>query len=204
MTDIRHIVFDIGMVLIHYDPNLPYARQIPDPVERQWFFDNVCTHEWNIAQDAGRTWEDAEAELIAQYPDHAENIRHFRRTWHEMVPHAYQESVDIMTGLIDSGHDVTMLTNFSDDTFRQAQEELFPFLNLPRGVTVSGRVKLIKPDPRIYDLHTRAFGLEPSATLFIDDNPDNVKAARDYGWQAVRFVDPATLRNDLAGYGIEV
>ena len=202
MTDIRHIVFDIGAVLIHYDPNIPFSRLIPDAAKRKWFFDNVCTHDWNIEQDAGRTWEDAEAEAISRHPDHAENIRNFRKYWHEMVSHPYQDSVDIMTGLIDAGHDVTMLTNFSDDTFAQAQEELFPFLNLPRGVTVSGRVKLIKPDPRIYDLHTKSFGLEPSATLFIDDNPANVKAARDYGWQAVLFVGAVQLKRDLKSYGI--
>lgn len=203
MTEIRHIVFDIGSVLIHYDPNIPFSRFIPDAVERQWFFDNVCTHNWNVEQDAGRTWADAEAEAIAEYPDHAENIRNFRKYWHEMVPHPYQDSVDIMTGLIDAGHDVTMLTNFSDDTFAQAQEELFPFLQLPRGVTVSGRVKLIKPDPRIYDLHTKTFDLDPAATLFIDDNRANVKAAQDYGWQAVLFTSADQLRGDLNERGVD-
>lgn len=202
MTEIRHIVFDIGAVLIHYDPNIPFSRFIPDAEERKWFFDNVTTHDWNIEQDAGRTWADAEAEAIARHPKHAENIRNFRKYWHEMVSHPYQDSVDIMTGLIDAGHDVTMLTNFSDDTFKQAQEELFPFLNLPRGVTVSGRVKLIKPDPRIYDLHTKTFGLEPSATLFIDDNKANVKAAQDYGWNAVLFTGAEQLKRDLARYGV--
>ncbi|MGE0282765.1 MAG: HAD family hydrolase [Rhizobiaceae bacterium] len=202
MPDIRHIVFDIGSVLIHYDPNLPYRRLIPDDAERQWFFANVCTHDWNVEQDAGRTWADAEAEAIARHPDHAENIRGFRRYWHEMVPHAYDDTVEIMDGLIDAGHDVTMLTNFSDDTFRQAQEEMFPFLNRPRGVTVSGRVKLIKPDVRIYDLHTQAFGLTPEATLFIDDNQKNVDAAKDYGWEAVLFSGAKKLKEDLAEFGV--
>ena len=112
MTDIRHIVFDIGSVLIHYDPNLPFSRLIPDPSARKWFFDNVCTHDWNIEQDRGRTWHDAEALLIERHPTHADNIRGFRRHWHEMVPHAYDDSVAIMEGLIDAGQDVTMLTNF--------------------------------------------------------------------------------------------
>jgi len=202
MPDIRHIVFDIGSVLIHYDPNLPFSRLIPDDAERQWFFANVCTHDWNIEQDRGRTWQDAEAELIDLHPAHAENIRGFRRHWHEMVPYAYEDTVAIMEGLIDAGHDVTMLTNFSDDTFRQAQEELFPFLNRPRGVTVSGRVKLIKPDSRIYELHTRTFNLAPEATLFIDDNPANVQAAKAYGWHAVLFSGAEKLKDDLVGFGI--
>ncbi len=112
-------------------------------------------------------------------------------------------SVEIMEGLIDAGHDVTMLTNFSDDTFRLAQEELFPFLNRPRGVTVSGRVKLIKPDPRIYELHTRSFDLTPEATLFIDDNQKNVDAAREAGWKAVLFTGAAKLKEDLRSYGVD-
>ena len=68
MTEIRHIVFDIGKVLIHYDPDIPFSRLIPDADERSWFFDNVCTHDWNIEQDRGRTWEEAEALLIAEHP----------------------------------------------------------------------------------------------------------------------------------------
>lgn len=201
MTEIRHIVFDIGSVLIHYDPNLPFSRLIPDPVEREWFFDNVCTHDWNIEQDRGRTWEDAEALLIADHPQHAENIRNFRLCWHEMLPHAIDGSVDIMTRLIDGGRDVTMLTNWAADTFVEARKR-FLFLEKPRGVTVSGEIKLIKPDPRIYEHHAATFGLEPSATLFIDDNPKNVEAAKALGWEAIRFTTPAELERELANHGI--
>jgi len=99
MTEIRHIVFDIGKVLIHYDPDLPFSRLIPDPEERKWFFENVCTGEWNLEQDRGRTWEEAEALLIELHPAHEQNIRNFRRLWHEMVPHAYEDSVAIMEAL---------------------------------------------------------------------------------------------------------
>lgn len=139
MSQINHIVFDIGKVLIHYDPHIPYSRLIPDDTERAWFFENVCTHDWNLEQDRGRTWEDAEALLLSSHPDREEHIRAFRLHWHEMVSHAYDDSVTILTGLIDSGHDVTMLTNFASDTFREAQK-MYPFLTLSRGVTVSGDV----------------------------------------------------------------
>ncbi|MFE0013662.1 HAD family hydrolase [Mesorhizobium sp. NPDC059054] len=202
MTEIRHIVFDIGKVLLHYDPNLPFNRLIPDAAERQWFFDNVCTSDWNVEQDRGRTWEEAEGLLLDRHPDHAENIRNFRRHWHEMVPHAYDDSVALMEGLIDDGHDVTMLTNFASDTFREAQER-FIFLKRPRGVTVSGDVKLIKPDRAIYDHHIKSFDLEPSATLFIDDSQKNVDGAKEAGWEAVLFTDAATLKRDLAERGIK-
>ena len=97
--EIRHIVFDIGKVLIHYDPHIPFTRLIPDDAQRNWFFANVCTHDWNIEQDRGRKWEDAEALLIETHPDRAEHIRAFRKYWHEMVSHAYVESVAIMEAL---------------------------------------------------------------------------------------------------------
>lgn len=201
MTEIRHIVFDIGRVLIHYDAELPFLRLIPDPDERKWFFDNVCTSPWNIEQDRGRSWEEAEAELLAIHPGQAENIRNFRLYWHEMVPHAYDDSVALMERLIDGGHDVTLLTNWAADTFVEARAR-FPFLEKPRGITVSGEIKAIKPDPAIYHHHVRTFGLEPAAALFIDDSQKNVDGARAAGWQAVLFTDAQALESDLARLGV--
>lgn len=201
MSEIRHIVFDIGRVLIHYDPHIPYRRLIPDEAERNWFLANVCTSAWNLEQDRGRGWDEAEQELIALYPHHEEMIRAFRKGWREMVSHAYEDTVEIFERVINEGRDVTMLTNFASDTFREARE-IFPFLNLARGVTVSGEVGLLKPDLEIYDLHARTFELEPSATLFIDDSPANVDGAQAAGWHAIPFVDAATLRNDFRAYGL--
>ncbi|MFT4184870.1 MAG: HAD family phosphatase [Rhizobium sp.] len=202
-TEIRHIVFDIGKVLLHYDPSLPYSRIIPDETERSWFFANVCTHEWNIEQDRGRTWDEAEALLIEKHPEREEQIRAFRKYWSEMVPHAYDGSVAIMEKLIAEGRDVTMLTNFASDTFREAQTR-FPFLNKTRGVTVSGDIGLIKPDVAIYETHAKSFDLDPASTIFIDDTLVNVEGARAAGWHAVHFTGAEQLRRDLATYGIEV
>ncbi|WFS01519.1 HAD family hydrolase [Rhizobium tumorigenes] len=202
-THIQHIVFDIGKVLIHYDPNLPFARVIPDEAERDRFFANVCTHEWNIEQDRGRTWQEAEDLLIAEHPERAEQIRAFRKHWHEMVPHHYEDSVSIMEKLIAEGRDVTLLTNFASDTFREAQER-FPFLTKTRGVTVSGDIKLIKPDVAIYETHAKSFGLDPASTIFIDDSLANVEGAKAAGWNAVHFTGADKLRADLATFGIEV
>jgi len=202
-TEIRHIVFDIGRVLIHYDPQIPYRRLIPDAAARDWFLANVCTHDWNLEQDRGRGWEEAEALLIGEFPAHEEHIRAFRRHWHEMVAPAYTDSVAILEALVEEGRDVTMLTNFAADTFREARR-LYPFLNISRGITVSGEIGLIKPDIAIYERHAGTFGLDPARTLFIDDSPANVEGARQAGWNAVRFTDAATLGRDLAAHGIEV
>lgn len=203
MSEIQHIVFDIGNVLLRWDPEIPFRRLIPDEAERQRFFTEVCTHDWNLEQDRGRSWPDAEADLIDRFPGHTTLIRAWRAHWHEMVPGSLEETTVILDQLISGGQDVTALTNFAEDTFVEAQER-FPYLRQFRGVTVSGRVKLVKPDPDIYRLHADTFGLTPAATLFFDDTAVNVEAARAAGWKAERFVDAATMRADLARHGVLV
>jgi 2-haloacid dehalogenase len=203
MTPVKHIVFDIGKVLIGYEPEAAFRELIPDEAKRQWFLENVCTSAWNIEQDRGRKWSEAENLLIADYPEHERNIRAFRQNWHMMITHSIDGSVEIMRKLIADGHDVTMLTNFASDTLREAWER-FPFLTESRGVTVSGDIGLIKPDRAIYDHHVRTFDVDPAATLFIDDTAKNVAGAQAAGWQSIQFIDPYRLRADLNELGIPV
>ncbi len=118
-----------------------------------------------------------------------------------MLPYEIEGSVRLMNRLIDKGHDVTLLTNWAADTFTEARGR-FPFLENPRGVTVSGEIKLIKPDPRNYQHHASPFGLDPSATLFTDDNPTNGDAAKAAGWEAILCTNPAALEEALAKSGI--
>ena len=198
---IRHIVFDIGQVLLRYDPHEGLRADIPDAAERTWFLKTVCTGDWNLEQDRGRSWDAAEALLIGEWPEQATRIRAFRANWHQMITGDIPETVALFEGLVDEGRDVTMLTNFAADTFVEARGR-FPFLNRPRGVTVSGEVGLIKPDPAIYVLHQQTFALDPAATLFIDDVAANVAAARAVGWQAVQYVDHGRLVADLSGRGV--
>ncbi|MFK5979138.1 MAG: HAD family phosphatase [Rhizobiaceae bacterium] len=201
MTTIDHIVFDIGQVLIHWDPEIPYKKLIPNDEERSWFLENVCTAQWNMEQDRGRSWTDAEDILIAKHQEHETNIRAYREYWPDMIPHNIPGTFQIMQSLVEAGHDVTMLTNFHQDTFVIAKDT-YPLLDLPRGVTVSGEVKLIKPDQAIYELHAREFELQPENILFFDDSTNNVEAARQAGWQAELFTSSEQMQSDLVSYGI--
>lgn len=201
MIKINHIVFDIGQVLIFWDPEIPYQQLIPDHKERRWFLDNVCNAEWNLEQDRGREWPHAEEILISEHPDHETNIRAYRKYWHEMIPREIPGTFQIMQTLIEAGHDVTMLTNFHQDTLPLAAE-IYPGLKLPRGVTVSGEVKLVKPDAAIYEQHSREYDLVPENILFFDDSPNNIEAARNAGWQAEHFTSSQQMRADLARYGV--
>ena len=201
VNDIRHIVFDIGMVLIEWDPEVPYRRLIPDEAERRHFLTHICSHEWNIKQDRGRPWPEAEDELIALYPEHEALIRAFRPNWAEMVPRHYADTLEVRDALIDQGYDVTALTNFAADTFAEARVK-FPFLNAFRGITVSAEIGLMKPELAIYRHHEKTFGLDPAATLFFDDSAANVEGARAAGWNAELFTGADKMRADLARYGV--
>ncbi len=201
MIEIKHIVFDVGQVLIKWDREIPFRHLIPDQQKRDWFLDTVCTPEWNLEQDRGRSWEDAEELLIKQHPDDETAIRGFRKHWVEMIHDAVEGTATIMQGLMDAGHDVTLLTNFHRDTFQLAKQK-YPFLEKPRGETVSGEVGLIKPEKAIYDHHVSSHSLEPEATLFFDDSKSNVAGARDAGWHAELFVDALLLERDLDRYGV--
>jgi HAD superfamily hydrolase (TIGR01509 family) len=201
VNEVRHVVFDLGQVLITYDAERPFRQLIPDAGERARFFAEVCTHEWNLEQDRGRGWREAEEVLIALHPDKAELIRAFRAQWWEMIPGEIEANVEMVDDLIRRGLDVTALTNWAPDTFAEAEQK-FPILARFRGITVSGRVGLIKPDAAIYRHHARIFALEPTKTLFFDDNPVNVAAARSLDWYAEQYVSTDTLRADLRRYGL--
>jgi len=202
-AEIRHIVYDIGQVLVHYDPLIPFKRIIPDEEKRNRFFAEVCTNAWNHEQDRGRPWTEAEAEAIARHPEEADNIRAFRANWPEMIPYCYDDSVALFRKLAASEHDVTLLTNFAPDTFTICRAR-YPFLEEGRGITVSGEIGMVKPDRDIFERHAEAFGLTPEATLFIDDKAENIEGAKTAGWHGIRFIDAAQLERDLAKYGITV
>jgi 2-haloacid dehalogenase len=201
VSEIRHVVFDLGQVLIRWDPEAPYRRLIPDAEERRRFLTEVVTHEWNLEQDRGRSWEDAEAALIAVHPNHADLIRAFRANWWEMVPGQIDENVAILDSLIENGTDVTALTNWAADTFAETVAR-FPFLSRFRGITVSAHVRLVKPDAAIYRRHAADFGLSAPHTLFFDDSPANVAAARAVGWRAEQYLSTERLSADLRRYGL--
>ncbi|WP_108880369.1 HAD-IA family hydrolase [Anderseniella sp. Alg231-50] len=200
---IRHVVFDIGNVLLNFDPELAYLDQIPDQVERHAFLRDVCSRAWITAQDRVHAWAPGEAELIARYPDREALIRSFRERWHDMVPNAIADSVGILEQLSGTGLDVTALTNFNGETFDEAVQR-FDFLKLFRGITVSGRVGMLKPEADIFRHHVTAFGLVPEATLFIDDVAANVEAAQNAGWHSVQFSNPDRLRHDLRSHDVIV
>ncbi len=198
---IKNVIFDIGAVLVDWNPRYYYRTVIKDDAEIEKFLNEVCTFEWNHTLDLGRPWEDARAELIAKFPQYETMIDAYWHNWLDMFSGPIHESVDILMDIKRRGYPVYALSNWNDVTFQTALKE-FPFLRLFDGRIVSGEVKLAKPDQRIYQLLLDTYQLNPRESLFIDDRLENVEAARLLGIESVQFVSPRQLERDLIDYGI--
>jgi 2-haloacid dehalogenase len=195
------VVFDLGGVLIDWNPRYLYRKLIADEAAMEEFLTTVCTPDWNECQDAGRSFADAAALLKAQHADKAHLIDAFGARFDEMMAGPIAGSVDILGELRSRGVALYGLTNWSAETYPLALAR-FDFLAWFRGVLVSGEVGHIKPDPRIYRLLFERFAVPPHEAVYIDDNPRNAAAASALGMHGIAFTEPAALRRELAALGL--
>jgi 2-haloacid dehalogenase len=198
---IETVVFDVGGVLLDWNPRYLYRSLLPDDDAVERFLAEVCTPEWNLAQDAGRPWSDAVAELTARFPDHADLIRAYDERWPEMIGGVFEDTVSVLAELQDAGVPTYALTNFSQEKWELVFER-WDFLQKLDGVVVSGVERVTKPDPAIYRVLLERYGLTPETTFFTDDQPANVAGAREVGMQSEVFVDAASLRSRLVAAGL--
>lgn len=198
----RIVVFDIGGVLIEWDPRHLYRKLFEnDDRAMEHFLSEVCSPDWNLEQDRGRAWDDAVRVLTQQHPDKAEMIAAYHLRWEEMVPGPIPGTPDLLRTLKDRGTPLYAITNFSTEKLALARRR-FDFLNLFDGMIVSGEERMVKPEPAIYRRLLDRFGLEAPETLFIDDVARNVEAARAVGMQALHFVGADALHRDLVRLGL--
>ncbi|WP_375433895.1 HAD family hydrolase [uncultured Hymenobacter sp.] len=198
------IVFDLGGVLIDWNPRYLYRKLFTDEQEMNTFLETVTTPDWNEEQDAGRSLAEATAFLVAKHPEHRQMIEHFYGRWSEMLGGAIQGTVDVLTELRASGrYRLYALTNWSAETFPIALEQ-FEFLHWFEGIVVSGVEKSRKPFPDFYHLLLTRYGIEPEYAVFIDDNERNILAAQAVGLHTVHFHSPEQLRAELQTYGVQL
>jgi 2-haloacid dehalogenase len=195
-VQIAAVVFDVGNVLIRWDPRNLYRKLFADPAGMERFLAEVCTDEWNLEQDRGRSWAEAIAERVALFPEQAALIRAYSERWHEMVPGEVEGTVSILEALRAAGVPLFAITNFSAEKFTEARQR-FAFLGSFRDVVVSAHERLLKPDPAIYRVLLDRNGLEPGSCLFIDDSEKNVRGAEAVGMRALHFRDAAGLAAEL-------
>jgi 2-haloacid dehalogenase len=201
LVSTKAAMFDLGGVLIDWDPRYLYRKLLVDEAAVEEFLATVCTPEWNTELDRGRPFAEGIAELTERHPAHAAAIAAYHRRWPEMLAGDIAGAVELLAELRAAGVPLYALTNWSAETFGMARER-FEFLSWFDGVVVSGEERIVKPDPRIFRLLLDRFGLDPAATFYVDDSPANVAAALELGLDAVRFRDPGQLGQDLAARGL--
>jgi len=197
----RFVVFDLGGVLIDWDPRHLYRRLFDDEEQMEWFLANVTTHEWNVLQDRGRSLTEATEELVARHPEHEELIRAYYERWPEMLAGSIGDNVATLADVRAAGLPLYALTNWSAETFAQARRK-FEFLDWFLGIVVSGEEGMAKPDQAIFHVLLDRYGLRAPDTTFIDDSAANVEQARRVGLDAIHYVSPSQLRAGLQERGL--
>jgi 2-haloacid dehalogenase len=188
------IIFDLGGVLIDWNPEYVFRSVIPDAEKRRFFFENICTHDWNVEQDAGRTLEEGTELLVAEHPEWETEIRAFYGRWEEMLGGPIEETVELLREMHDRGtHRLLALTNWSHETFPVALER-YDFLQWFEGIVVSGDEKTRKPFADIYQILLDRYNVDAPMSVFIDDSLKNVEGAMALGIQGIHFQNPDQLR----------
>jgi len=199
---INTVVFDLGNVLIRWNPRNLYRKLFTDDEQAmETFLSEVCSTDWNERQDAGRSWQEAIDEAIARHPTQEALIRAYRERWEEMLGGALEETVEILEQLHAKQVRLLALTNWSAETFPIALER-FAFLNRFEGILVSGAEGIIKPAPQIFQLLKSRYQFEGHHAVFIDDHAPNIEGARREGFHALQFSNAGQLRKDLVALGL--
>ena len=193
----KSVIFDVGRVLFHWDLRHLFAKLITDPAELDWFLTTVVTPEWHFQHDAGRDLDSMLAERIAEFPNHADLIRAYRHRFNETIPGPVEGMHELVHELSDVGVPLYIISNFGDEFWEQFAPTQ-PIFERFQGVIISGKEKLMKPDPAIYQLALDRFGLAAAETLFIDDVEANVAASESVGIAGHVFKDATGARTWLA------
>tara|TARA_B100001057_G_scaffold403299_1_gene415501 strand:- start:514 stop:1128 length:615 start_codon:yes stop_codon:yes gene_type:complete len=200
---IKNIIFDLGGVLIDWNPEYLYLDEFKGNRKKmKKFFDEVCTFDWNENQDAGYPLANATEDRIALFPEQADLIRMYYGRWEEMLRGSISGTVSILKKLVNNnGYRVFALTNWSAETFPIALKR-FDFLHWFDGIVVSGTERTRKPFPEIYETTLERYDLKASESIFIDDNDRNIFAANLLGIETIKFLNPHQLKKDLKTKGI--
>lgn len=197
MTKIKNIIFDLGAVLIDWNPDYVFKDVFKDEEKLAWFYREICTMDWNENQDAGYPPAQATEERVALFPQYEDWIRMYYGRWEEMLGEAIEGTVQLLKQCVDDPElKVVALTNWSAETFPIALKK-FDFLQWFEGIVVSGDEMTRKPFPEIYHTTLNRYNLEAEESLFIDDNKRNIEAASALGIQCIHFISPDQLKQEL-------
>ena len=202
-ANIENIIFDLGGVLVDWNPEYLYSKIFDqDQKKMDWFLQNICTNEWNMEQDAGRSFKEGTEILLNKYPQYETWIRAYFDRWEEMLKGEIKGTALILNKLnVLNEKKLYALTNWSAETFPLARAR-FSLLKIFKGIVVSGVENTRKPFPKIYEILLNRYQLKADKCLFIDDNQDNIDAALRMGMVTIHFRDSNQLNKELVQLGI--
>jgi 2-haloacid dehalogenase len=195
------IIFDFGGVLIDWNPRHLYKKLLDDPAKLERFLTEIDFHHWNLELDRGRPYAESVAELSRVFPQYADLIRAYDERWEESLRGPIQATVEILRALKERGYALYGLTNWSAEKYEIVRHK-YPFLGLFDDIVVSGIVKLIKPDPRIFALLLEKINRPAADGLFIDDSETNITAAQQLGFNTIHFKSAEQLAMELSRQGL--
>ena len=203
-TPFKHIVFDLGGVLVDWNPRYLYRKIFDTEGEVEYFLTHVCDHDWNELQDQGRDLDEATAERIDRFPAYKKEIQAFYGRWTEMLGGPNQPVVDLLGRLVQRGeYNLFSITNWSHQTFPIARK-LYSFLSIFQDIVISGVEKVKKPDPRIFQILLDRQQIQPQECLFIDDSLRNVEGAFQMKMHAIHYQNYDQLITDMKSLGINI
>ncbi len=197
------VIFDLGGVLIDWNPEYLYREMFTEEVEMKQFLEEVCHGAWNKEQDRGRPFAEAVEERTAAYPQYVAEIQAYHHRWEEMLGGAIEENVAVLEDLRKKS-DISLyaITNWSAETFPIAQRD-YSFLQYFEDTIVSGELKIVKPDARIYQtLLDRQPTIVPEQAIFIDDVAENIAGAEALGIKGIHLTPDTNLREELKKLGV--
>lgn len=200
--EINNIIFDFGGVLIDWNPEYLYRNIFKDEKELKFFLNEICNPEWNLQQDGGRSFQEANKELIMKFPQYEAEIEKYYNRWIEMIGGEIHENTSLLKPL-KTNYSLFGLTNWSAETFPQVYNK-YSFFKEFEGIVVSGRERLTKPNPEIYKILTDRYSIIPEQSLFIDDNEENIKSARGIGFLTIHLEKSVILKKELEKLGIKI
>jgi len=190
------IIFDLGGVLMDWDPRYLYNKIFSDADEMEYFLNEVCSPEWNAQTDVNKSFLDAIDELIPKFPQYEDQIRAYYSRWDEMIAGVIPGTVDILSELKDAGYTLAALSNWSSETFPGVKAQ-HDFMSWFSPLVVSGYIGYKKPDPEPFQILLHELKQEASDCLFIDDVEDNILEAKRQGFEVIHFTSPQQLRDEL-------
>lgn len=198
----RAVLWDVGNVIVRWDPRAPYATMFEEPADLDWFLSHVCTIPWHVEHDKGVGFPENAAPLIARFPEHADAIRAWDERFHEMLSGPIPETAGVIGALAERDVPQFALTNMPQSKWPAVQAISPSHFAHFRDAIVSGDEQVIKPDRRIYEIVLERTGLQACDLLFIDDSIANIEAAMDMGFHTHHFTDPARLRAAVEQHGL--